>query len=183
MSASSFLQQASHKGWGLRLQDGSYVSLVLFADNFWLFARSAAQLATMTALWLKLLRDFGWEVPLNEMTWCTTGADDNDHWKIDVQGTAITRAPRNVGFEALGVKITFDNCFETELQNRISRAWRAFYKHKHLLCCRAAPISSRFRLLCSVVCPALFWCAGSWNLTARQVSKLRGVQQSMLEKL
>ena len=181
--ASAFLQQASHKGWGCRLDSGTYISLVLYADNFWLFAKSPAQLAEMTLTWLEILRKSGWDVPLREATWCTTGHDDNQHWQVLVQDVAVPRALRAVGFQVLGAQVTFDNCFEVELQNRFARAWRAFYKYRHLLCCKTAPIASRFRLLASLVENALFWCSGSWNLTARQIQKLRGIQQSMLEKM
>ena len=38
-------------------------------------------------------------------------------------------------------------------------------------------------LLLEVVGTSLFWCSGSWNLTARQCSKLRGVQHLMLRKM
>ena len=37
--------------------------------------------------------------------------------------------------------------------------------------------------MCSVVRNSLFWCAGSWNLTSKSLSKLRGVQQSMVRKM
>ena len=46
-----------------------------------------------------------------------------------------------------------------------------------------APISKRLKLLASTVHPALFWCAGSWNLTRAQESRLRGVQLRMLRKM
>ena len=41
----------------------------------------------------------------------------------------------------------------------------------------------RLELLNSLVSHSLFWCSGSWNLTKRQESKLRGVQQKMLLKM
>ena len=81
------------------------------------------------------------------------------------------------------MQLTFDNGSEVELQNRIARSWRAFYKYRDLLCCRAAPWKNRLSLLNTVVRTSLFWCSGSWNLTRRQVSKLRGVQQHMQQKM
>ena len=38
-------------------------------------------------------------------------------------------------------------------------------------------------MLLRSVCTSLFRCSGSWNLTATQVSKLRGIQQAMLHKM
>ena len=42
-----------------------------------------------------------------------------EHMQVVVDGQTLPRAARTVGFNALGVKVTFDNCFEEELQNRI----------------------------------------------------------------
>ena len=83
----------------------------------------------------------------------------------------------------LGTVVTFDNSAELELQQRICKAWRAFLKHKHILCCRTAPIPERLKLLQSLVGTTLFWCSGSWNLTVKQVSRLMGAQQAMLRKM
>jgi len=38
-------------------------------------------------------------------------------------------------------------------------------------------------LLSLLVGHSLFWCSGSWNLTSRQFSKIRGLQQDMLHKM
>ena len=183
LPATEFCKLAVRKGWGYRLDDGSHVSLLLFADNFWLVATSPQELASMTEAWLALLREYGWSVPLNETTWCSTGPDSNHHWIVNVAGQKLPRAPRSTGFKVLGTQVCFDNCFEVELQNRISRAWRAFYKFADLLCCQAAPWKNRLQLLSLLVGHSLFWCSGSWNLTARQVSKVRGLQQDILHKM
>jgi hypothetical protein len=178
-----FLHLAKQRGWGYKLGDGSYLSLVLFADNYWLIGTSPQELGKMTTAWLSILKKYGWSTPLQECTWCTTGLDETSSWQVAVDGSPIKRTSRKVGFNVLGVQLTFDNCFEVELQNRIGRAWRAFYKYAHLLCCQRAPLGNRFQLLQSLVSTSLFWCAGSWNLTAKQASKLRGVQQDMLQKM
>ena len=181
--ASEFCRLAEREKWGYRLDDGSYISLCLFADNFWIFASSPTELAKMTQTWLDILKRFGWSVPLDETTWCTTASDENYLWKVIVDGITLPRSNRRDGFKAVGAQIGFDNVFEAELNNRIARTWRAFYKYKDILCCRAAAWKDRFQLLSSLVANSLFWCAGSWNLTARQVSKLGGLQQSILHKM
>ena len=95
----------------------------------------------------------------------------------------VPRASRKVGFKALGVLISFDNQFCCELEARIASAWRGFYKFYDILCCRSAPIKKRLSLLAMVVHPALFWCAGSWNLTQVQLAKLRKAQHAMIRKM
>ena len=136
----------------------------------------------MTETWILMLAEHGWAVPLQEATWCTTAPDINSSWRVAVHGESIPRSARNIGFKAVGVQITFDNSQERELHNRISRAWRAFFKYRVLLCCRSASWRDRFRLLQSV-CSCLLWCSGSWNLTKLQVSKVKAVQLKMLHKM
>ena len=34
-----------------------------------------------------------------------------------------------------------------------------------------------------LVATSLFWCSGSWNLTCKQISQLRDLQQAMLQKM
>ena len=95
----------------------------------------------------------------------------------------LPRASRKVGFQVLGTKVTFDSSDDVELHNRFDRAWRAFYKFTALLCCQTALLGERFRLLDTLVASTLFWCSGSWNLTLKQMSKLLGIQQKMLQKM
>jgi hypothetical protein len=42
--AETFIKTALQKGWGKQLQDGSWVNLIMFADNYWLVAASAKML-------------------------------------------------------------------------------------------------------------------------------------------
>ena len=82
--ASRFCDLAANRKWGVQLDDGTVIALILFADNFWLFARSPEELATITGVWLGMLAESGWKVPLDETTWCTTGPDENSHWTVEV---------------------------------------------------------------------------------------------------
>ena len=161
--------------WRVRLDDGSLISPVLLAGNFWLFASSAAQLSALTSAWLDVLSEHGWKVPLSEATWCTSGPDENTLWRVQARDECIRRASRAVGFAVLGVQVPFDNCFEAELRYRMSRAWRAFYEHAHLLRYRTAPWQDPLRLLHTLVSTSLVWCCASWDLASRQCSKLRGL--------
>ena len=180
--AEKFCRMATFRNWGIKLQGGARLSLVLLAENYWIFARSPRELTEMLNFWLGLLRGAVWKTPSDEITWCTTGADETK-WKVYGEGAEISRTSRKVGFRALGVHLTFDNQFDVELKARIDAAWRAFYKYADLLFCRSAPIAKRLQVFNMVARPALFWCAGSWNLTKVQLSKLRGVQRRMIRKM
>ncbi len=60
--AETLTKTATQKGWGKRLQDGSWVNLIMFADNYWLVATSAKMLSFMTCEWLRLLERIGWDM-------------------------------------------------------------------------------------------------------------------------
>ena len=181
--ATAFQKKARQEGWGYTLDGNINLSLVLFADNFWLIAKNPNELSKMLKCWLELLAEFGWKVPLEEATWCTTSSDTNTHWRVAIDSQTVPRSSRKKGFKALGVILTFDNSCELELEARIASAWRAFYKFKHVLCCRDADIGRRYKLLFTLVQTALCWCWSSCNLTVTQLSKIRGVQQTMMRKM
>ena len=84
--AAEFCQSADTHNWGIKLQCGARLSLMLFADNFWIFATSPQELTKMSKLWLRLLHRAGWQAPVDEMTWCTTGPDTNLSWQIHIDG-------------------------------------------------------------------------------------------------
>ena len=181
--AVAFQKKARQEGWGYKLDGNTNLSLVLFADNFWLVATSPDELNKMLRYWLELLADFGWQVPLEEATWCATAPDDNTHWRVAIDSHTVPRSARKIGFKALGVILTFDNSCGGELEARIAAAWRAFYKFKDVLCCKGSDIGRRYKLLFSLVKTALCWCWSSWNLTGSQLARIRGAQQSMMRKM
>ena len=82
--ASTFMGLAASHGWGLRIDSDTLLSIVLFADNFWLVATSPAELRSMTEAWLGLLKQAGWSAPVDEMTWCTTG-EDSHTWEVRIR--------------------------------------------------------------------------------------------------
>ena len=102
---------------------------------------------------------------------------------MTVNNEIVKRTDRGQGFKVLGVMISFDNHFEIELGQRIKSGWRNFYKNYDTLTHPDAPIKKRLALLNRLVGPALFWCAGSWNLTKKSEGLLRETQRSMIRKM
>ena len=125
--------------WGKQLHDGAWVDLILFADNYWLVATDHKMLGAMTVAWLRLLGDYGWETPMQELTWCTTAEDDGlPVVNIDKKETKRTMAQE--GFKVLGIVVTFDNEFEVELEHRLTRSDRVFWANWELLGCISIPL-------------------------------------------
>jgi hypothetical protein len=183
LPAGRFYNMAQKLKWGWRLQNGTYIAIILFADNFWLVARSAVQLRVMITEWLKLLREYGWDSPVAEMKWATTCTEAQFKGKIIIDGVEIPQAARDEGFRALGTYITFNGRNGCELSARIARAWQAFAKYANILCNREVGMEIRLKMLTILIHGALFWCSGSWNLTNDQLDNLRGLQQKMLRRM
>ena len=172
--------------WGIPVKHGDaklFVSIFAFADNYWLLATSPAELQSMLPVWLSLLRKHGWNTPAEEVTYCTTALDSDYLKPLLLDGHIIKRAPRKSGFKVLGTYVTCDVCDDIELNRRISSAWASFFKFKPILLCKAIALRDRFKAFRKAIHPALFWCAGSWTLRVDQLSKLRGVQRSMIRKM
>ena len=165
------------------MRKGTYLAIILYADNYWLIARSADVLKKMTTEWLRFLRSYGWDTPLSELTWTTTLTKARFSRRISIQDVVICRADREVGFKALGTRVTFNGSNSLELKARMARAWRAFMKYADILCNQNSCLQRRLKMLTILINGALFWCSGSWNLTNDQLSNLRGLQQKMLRRM
>ena len=160
------------KGWGKKLQDGSWVNLTMFADNYWLIATSPNMLSAMSSEWLRLLGEVGWETPTADLTWCTTTADEVN-MNIYVDGELTRRPKREVGFKVMGTLVTFDNHFDVEIENRLARA-NAFWVNRNLLRCTSCPLAKRIQIFRATVESTFLWCAGSWNWRGEQLQRIKG---------
>ena len=98
-------------------------------------------------------------------------------------GHIIERRSREDGIKVLGCIVSCSGSMDTETDARISAGWGAFYANKESLTCFAVPLKRRLMLLRSVVEPAVFWCAGTWKLTAEHCANLRGMQRTMIRKM
>ena len=148
--AETFIKTAVQKGWGKRLQDGSWVNLIMFADNYWLVATSAEMLGLMTCEWLRLLEGVGWEAPAEELSWCTT-VDDEVKYEITVDYERVRRPQRGGGFKALGTIVTFDNNFDVEIENRLARSNVTFNANWNMLGCDSASLAKRVQIFRATV--------------------------------
>ena len=167
-------------GW--RLTDGHFLGLILFADNYWLVARNNQILTIMLRKWLELLRLWGWDTPSDELSFGTT-APDEQFFAVFYNEVAIRRVPRHIGFPALGCQITFDGRNSVEVTSRIGKCWRVFAKYAPILCNDSAPWAKRTLMLQLLIQNTLFWCSGSWLLSNKYLSKLKGVQSKMLRRM
>ena len=170
--------ELNRKKWGFPVGT-TRLSLLWFAYNFWLLATNEREAKAMYDCLIELLEQVGWEVPFGEISFCTILPDDFPV-AIAHRGQQMKRKMQKEGFGVLGTKMTFENRHHAELEYRISRAWRAFWAISRHLCCDGVSIIERLKALERVVAAGLFYCSGSWNLTVRDLSRLRSTQSKMI---
>ena len=110
------LKKCQTEKWSLPV-GGKYMVLLLSADNCWLIAVSPPELRCMARAWHELLVCAGLRTAWKEAVWCTS-APDSLVATIEVGDTVIIRTPREQGFIALGVWITFDVHFVKEVAGK-----------------------------------------------------------------
>ena len=176
------------------------VCLLLFADNFWLLAPSLKQLRAMTTKWHELLNAAGFGVNLSEESWTTTLDPKELHdtplvvpnlWPellptVQCQSAASYRiqfVPRDVPIKILGGLVAWNGDCTSEVENRITRAWASFYKHRGLLTCKAVSLRKRMHVLNRFVLPALLYNIGVLTLTEKHLRRIRATENAMLRKL
>ena len=155
---SQFIRKAQEMSWGIPV-DGQFISLLLFADNFWLLGESPRQLQSMAVYWRKCLQDHGWDYPVDEATWTCNFPDDYKA-TVTVGGIEVKRTARKEGVKILGTYLTIDNKFGVELKHRIQKAWGGFHKFQSLLRTKRASWKMRNKLLNQVAATTMFSCSG-----------------------
>ena len=91
--------------------------------------------------------------------------------------------PRKEGFKVLGTVLTWDNTETKEVQNRVARAWQAFYKHKKQLTDRLTPFLKRVDILDRAVRPAIMYGLETIHLRRHNVDLITTTQESMLRAM
>ena len=172
------------------------LSLIFFADNFWLLAESRRQLQAMFTKLCALLDRAGLSTDVAACSWSSTsrtppamGIAVPNIWP-DILSTSVTSPTVTVPFKTrhtamkiLGSMIACSGDCTAEIDYRIARAWAAFHKHSKLLLCRSAPVMKRLDKLRAFVLPALLYNIGTCHLTKKHLSRLRGVEQKMMRRV
>ena len=83
----------------------------------------------------------------------------------------------------LGRVLSLGAYHATEFSHRMSAAWRAFAKFKHILCSKKFKPASRFKLFESIVTPTALYGSACWTITADTRSSLRTTWRKMVRKI
>ena len=179
LPAQEFLVLCDQEGWGVRLDGGEKLALILYADNFWVLSQDPSSFPEMTQAWLQILRKYGFDIAIEEASWTCNLAGNLKLPPVILDGKTVERRSRHEGFKVLGTMHTANGKQNEELKMREQRFWKAFWKYETILCCHSAPLLHRVRFLNLIFCPVYLWCAGSWHLTRAQLTNIAGMRQQM----
>ena len=118
--------------------------------------------------WLRLLQAAGWDVETEECSWTSTETKPIRGMTIeDESGKKEQFCEKAEGFKVLGTIFTADKHTDKELQHRVARTWKTWYRWKAVLCCRSTPPAGRLKLAekrfeaCNVVVFGFVECEGA----------------------
>lgn len=83
----------------------------------------------------------------------------------------------------LGRALCLADWHDSEVKNRVSKAWAKFYSLRKVLCSRTYPVNQRMALFEQVVTATLLYGSSSWTMTATRLQTLSTTQRCMLRKI
>lgn len=183
-ACSDLVEEWNRKQYGFTLDDQHFLNHAVWADNFFLFAKTPEEAETMvTELSIALYRKgFKWKPSSIE---CLSSAN------VAKQLAFSFKAPDGTSLEvkavdhliALGVLL--DRCGSTEasLGHGIARADKAYYLHVRVLSKQAAGVSERLHAFLGSAGQALLYNACGWHLTEHILTRLKQWENNKLRKV
>ena len=171
------------KRWGLRMNTVwpmSHLTNLRFADDVLLVTNTLPQLTKMLGDLAEEARAVGLELHFGK-----TKILSNMQVRRGVSAVKqVTVAGRNVEvleFEDsvpyLGREVSFKDQHDTEIQNRIRKAWAKFWMHKNALCSRHYSPRDRLRLFGAIITASILYGCGTWAMTLERERKIRTTQR------
>eukprot|EP00973_Karenia_brevis_P032310 4452922-Karenia_brevis.AAC.1 len=100
-----------------------------------------------------------------------------------VDNMSIQILPHTASVKYLGKLLTFWNPQQTELDNRVSAAWRKFGCFKRELLHKNFNLTVRLRLFHSVVTPTILYGCECWTLHQQEAQHILRTQRKMLRMI
>jgi len=103
--------------------------------------------------------------------------------KIDANGVSIEVLQPHESIAYLGRQLCLTTFHETELENRIAKAWVKFNMNRGALCDRRLPVKMRMKFFDTIITPSVLYACGAWVMTAERSSRLQSTQRRMLRSM
>ncbi len=146
-----------------------YLQNLRFADGILLVARSLGEIRTMLADVAQAAGQVGLELHMGKTVILSNGIGK------DIGQTSVVIRDQKIKilrpFEStayLGRALNLIDPNDTEISNRITKAWKKFFSHKHELCSKYYSTEVRFKLFDSVITPSILYGCGAWAMTKKR---------------
>ncbi len=161
--------------------EGKKLGYLAFADDVVLLSRSLTDLQRMVQEMTEKCAEVGLKVNVGKTKWMTNAAPAETN--ITIAGQNIERVTE---FTYLGQLIKWPAVpkrFSKEISKRISSAWNAFRKAKHLLSARRVSMDLKRRYFHQCVVPAMLYGCETWALTKEEENRLEIAERRMERRI
>ena len=153
-----------------------------FADDVVLLATSKKYLVAMLEDLAKATDRVGLELHMGKTkimanSWAHHASSSS---YVHAMGKKVEVLPLGASQAYLGRLLCLDTLHETEISNRLERAWKKFFAWKGELCNRAYSLQHRLRLFDSVITPTVLYASSTWTMTAEREKQVKSTQKRML---
>lgn len=172
-------EEAAAQRWGVPF-DGVLLSRVCWADDNILIAQGPpAQLRRMLRRMDALLPEAGMSADWADSDKCSWTGTHTGGAVIEVGGHEVPCVPN----ARVPGRIFNANSFEeSTVQDRVAKAWRAFWVNEDTIRMKSASYKSRLRFLETIVRPTLFWGITATDPTAGLLETVRKLHRSMMRQ-
>ena len=157
---------------GLRI-DGEYLSHLRFADDIVLITEDPRNLQKMLEELNIKSKDIGLKMNLKKTQVMINNLADPGE-DITLEGTPLEKVEKYI---YLGQIISMNSNKENEIKRRISLGWQAFGRASSIFKSKI-PISLKNKVYNQCILPTITYGAETWNLTKKQMLKLRSAQRA-----
>ena len=182
---------ASHKGLPLHPHASATNTLtnLRFADDILLVATSLTDISSMLADLNTEAQTVGLRLHPDKTKILHNGAQPTHKRRrrtpsnVQVLDMTIEILPTHASTKYLGRKLSFGDPHRTEIESRISQAWRKFYTLKQELTGPRYNLTDRLRLFHGTVTPTVLYGCEAWTTTTELENRLKRVQRQMLRMI
>ena len=178
-------QRWTTRKYGIRLGHTSLTTLtnLRFADDVLLFASTLPQLTSMLSDLHDIAGTCGLELHPDKTVILSNLSQRRGRQAaatVQVGGRPVQVLRYDDTTKYLGRKLTLGTHHTTEIDNRITVAWRKFNALRDELTNTRYPLRSRIHLFNSAITPTVLYGCASWTTTKTTASKLQTTQRRML---
>ena len=181
-----FVGKLKWQGYGVQLGIGEADQLqnFRFVDDVLLIGKSLLEVTNMLKDVTEQVGMVGLELHMGNTNILSNGfGPDVEKREVDILGQKVVILAPDESTTHLGKELCLTNIHDKEIDSRICKGWKTFYKFKYQLCDKSIALAHRLRLFDAVVSPCVLYGSSTWTMNASRKRKLRSAQRKMTRKI